>query len=90
MGLPSPANQVLEMPELLNSIFDLLDKHSNANNARVCKQWSEIVFACLWREVDDLHHLFKKLSPLYCHWDLEYVSFYATQLHGSPNSSIFI
>jgi hypothetical protein len=90
MGLPSPANEVLKTPELRNSVFDLLDKDSNANNARVCKQWSEIVFACLWREVDDLHHLFNKLSPLYDDWGWEYVSFYATQLHGSPNSSIFI
>jgi hypothetical protein len=60
----SPANRALRIPELLINIFDLLDKPSNANNARVCKQWSDIAFGCLWSEVDNICHLFNKLAPL--------------------------
>ncbi|GLB38865.1 hypothetical protein LshimejAT787_0600270 [Lyophyllum shimeji] len=45
-------------------IFQFLDEASNASNARVCKQWSELALDTLWKEVSDLHRLFSLLSPL--------------------------
>lgn len=60
----SPTSRVLEIPELLDMIFGLLDNPSNASNASVCRRWSEIALDTLWREVDDLHRLFGVLGPL--------------------------
>lgn len=60
----SPARRVLKISELVDEVFGYLEKPSIANNAQVCKQWSEIAFDCLWREVDHPFHLFNKLSPL--------------------------
>ena len=57
-------HRVLSIVELLDSIFAFVDKQSNINNACVCKQWSEICLATLWRDVDDLYRLFRILSPL--------------------------
>ena len=45
-------------------IFRFLDDASNASNARVCRQWSEIALDTLWRDVDDLYRLFGLLAPL--------------------------
>ena len=45
-------------------IFGVLDLPSNAMNARVCKQWSDIALDMLWREIDDLYLLFSILAPL--------------------------
>lgn len=56
--------RVLCIPELLDMIFRFLDDASNASNARVCRQWSEIALDTLWRDVDDLYRLFGLLAPL--------------------------
>ena len=63
--MPSPAiRRVLEVPELLDTIFRFLDDSSNASNARVCKKWLDVALDILWRHVDDLYTLFNILAPL--------------------------
>lgn len=57
-------DRVLAMPELLSMIFQFLDQGSNAANARVNKQWSDLALDVLWKEVHDLHRLFGLLAPL--------------------------
>ncbi|KAJ7274534.1 hypothetical protein B0H12DRAFT_403347 [Mycena haematopus] len=59
-----PQNRVLAIPELLEMIFGFLDQASNASNASVSKRWSEIALDMLWRDLADLHRLFKILRPL--------------------------
>jgi hypothetical protein len=56
--------RVMCMPELLDLVFNMLDRSSNAKMARVCKKWSSVALDMLWREVDDLHQLFSLLAPL--------------------------
>ncbi|KAJ3500467.1 hypothetical protein NLJ89_g9781 [Agrocybe chaxingu] len=56
--------RVLYIPELLDMIFGMLDPDSNSNNARVCRQWSEIALDSLWKDVDRLERLFGALAPL--------------------------
>ncbi len=56
--------RVMGIPELLDLIFNMLDRSSNAKMARVCKKWSSVALDVLWREVDDLHQLFSLLAPL--------------------------
>ena len=56
--------RVLFFPEILDIIFSFLDPRSNANNARVCRQWSEVALDTLWYEVYGLHKLFALLAPL--------------------------
>lgn len=57
-------HRVLRIPELLQTVFNILDLPSNTVNARVCKQWSDIALDILWREIDDLYFLFTILAPL--------------------------
>ncbi|KAG6822700.1 hypothetical protein H0H92_012901, partial [Tricholoma furcatifolium] len=52
------------IPELLDMVFQFLDDASNATNALVSRQWSEIALDNLWKEVSDLHPLFNTLAPL--------------------------
>lgn len=67
-------HRVLAIPELLDMIFGFLDEGSNASNARVSKQWSDIALDTLWRDVSDLHRLFGLLAPLEKCSDGDYVS----------------
>ncbi|RDB16527.1 hypothetical protein Hypma_002894 [Hypsizygus marmoreus] len=60
----SKVHRVLDIPELLDMILRFLDDASNASNARVCKQWSEMALDILWHDVRDLHRLFGLLAPL--------------------------
>jgi F-box-like len=60
----STMHRVLGIPELLDMVFRFLDDASNASNARVCRQWSEIALDMLWRDVNDLYRLFGLLAPL--------------------------
>ena len=69
-------HRVLRIPELLQMIFCTLDLPSNAVNARVCKQWSDIALDILWREIDELYILFKILAPLIKSVEGAYVSGY--------------
>ncbi|KAJ3571457.1 hypothetical protein NP233_g3739 [Leucocoprinus birnbaumii] len=62
--LPKTMHRVLGIPELLDTIFRLLDDKSNFSNALVCHAWSEIALDTLWRHVNNLHRLFNLLSPL--------------------------
>jgi len=57
-------HDVFSVVELLENISTFADKKSNANNACVCKLWSTVCLASLWRDVDDLYRLFRILSPL--------------------------
>lgn len=50
--------------ELLDHIFDHLDSTSNANNAVVCKVWSEVARDKLWREVSNPRQLLSILAPI--------------------------
>ena len=70
-----PAHRVLFIPELLDIIFNFLNRDANVSNACVCKRWSEIALDVVWKEVDDLLHLFRLLKPISHQEDtLEYVS----------------
>jgi len=60
----STVHRVLGIPELLDMIFRFLDDASNASNARVSRQWSEIALDTLWRDVNDPYRLFGLLAPL--------------------------
>lgn len=64
--MPSEAavHRVLAIPELLDIIFTSQDRQSNINNSLVCKQWTGIALDNIWREVDNLPHLFHLLAPL--------------------------
>jgi hypothetical protein len=59
-----PSQRVLFIPELVDIIFNLLDRKTNATNALVCKQWSQIALDVVWKEVDDLLQLFRLLKPI--------------------------
>ncbi|KIJ94186.1 hypothetical protein K443DRAFT_683973 [Laccaria amethystina LaAM-08-1] len=62
---PTPTtHRVLCIPELLTMIFRFLSRESNAENARVCRRWSDIALDALWRVVDDPPRLFGLLAPL--------------------------
>lgn len=69
------SHRVLFITELLDIIFSFLDRDSNVTNACVCKRWSDIALDVVWKEVDDLLHLFRLLKPI-CHQPdtYEYVS----------------
>lgn len=56
--------RVLEIPEIVELIFSFLDDESNANNAAVCRRWSELALNILWREVKGVHRLFSLLAPM--------------------------
>lgn len=59
------SHRALELgPELLSTVFGLLDRQSNAANARVCKVWCDVALDALWMHVDDLFRLFAILAPL--------------------------
>ncbi len=58
------SHRALETPELLSSIFGLLDRQSNEKNAQVCKSWFNVVVDELWGKVDNLHRLLAILGPL--------------------------
>ncbi|KAG5650157.1 hypothetical protein H0H81_000512 [Sphagnurus paluster] len=62
----SNAARALVIPELLDMVFQYLDDASNASNARVCKQWSELALDTLWKEVTEPYHLFSLLAPMTC------------------------
>lgn len=67
MGSQSAVHRVLDIPELLDLVFRLLDHKSNLNNACVSHRWTEIGLNNLWRSVDSasqIIHLFSKLAPL--------------------------
>ncbi|KAF9441510.1 hypothetical protein P691DRAFT_779783, partial [Macrolepiota fuliginosa MF-IS2] len=63
-ALPATRHRVLAIPELLDTIFRMMDNHCNLTNSLVCRAWSEIALDTLWRQVDDLHRLFNLLAPL--------------------------
>lgn len=62
-------HRIFSIPELLDSIFGLLDRGSNLANVLVCRQWCDICQIYLWRELDTLavEGLFGVLSFL--DWD---------------------
>ncbi|KIJ11935.1 hypothetical protein PAXINDRAFT_118616, partial [Paxillus involutus ATCC 200175] len=63
--LPPPAHRVLFIPELVDIIFNFLDKVTNVTNALVCEQWSQIALDVVWKEVDNLVQLFSLLKPIH-------------------------
>lgn len=62
--LKSVIQRVCSIPELLDLIFGHLDPSSNANNAVVCKVWSEVARDKLWLEVCNLRQLLSILAPI--------------------------
>jgi hypothetical protein len=62
--LKSVIQRVCTIPELLDIIFDHLDPSSNANNAVVCKIWSEVARDKLWSEVCNPRQLLSILAPI--------------------------
>ncbi|KAF9244498.1 hypothetical protein BU15DRAFT_85881 [Melanogaster broomeanus] len=65
MPVVQSAHRVLFIPELVDIIFNSLDRKTNVTNARVCKEWSEIALDVIWKEVDDLVQLFSLLKPVF-------------------------
>lgn len=72
-------HRVLAIPELLDTIFRMMDNRCNLNNALVSRAWSEIALDTLWRQVDDLHRLFNLLAPLRKASSGKYVCIYRHQ-----------
>ncbi|KAF8839248.1 hypothetical protein BDN67DRAFT_981963 [Paxillus ammoniavirescens] len=69
-AVPPPHSELLAQcvffnPELLDTIFNFLDKKTNVTNALVCKQWSQIALDVVWKEVDDLVLLLNLLKPVF-------------------------
>ncbi|OJT05423.1 hypothetical protein TRAPUB_3739 [Trametes pubescens] len=69
MSQPSVAytkttQRVLAIPEILELVFSFLNVQETAQCTCVCKSWSEVALSSLWRDVDDLHRLFKLLAPI--------------------------
>ncbi|KAF8833151.1 hypothetical protein BDN67DRAFT_1017888 [Paxillus ammoniavirescens] len=62
--LPSPVQHLLFVPEVVDVIFNFLDRKTNLTNAFVCKQWSQIALDVVWKEVDNLIQLFSLLKPI--------------------------
>ena len=60
----SAPQRVGSIPELLDLIFDHVDPASNANNAVVCKAWSEVARDKLWWEVSNPRQLLSILAPI--------------------------
>ncbi|KIJ12828.1 hypothetical protein PAXINDRAFT_82284 [Paxillus involutus ATCC 200175] len=58
------AQRVFFIPELVDIIFNFLDRKTNVTNALVCKQWSRIASDVIWKEVDNLIQLFSHLKPI--------------------------
>lgn len=58
------SHRALELPELLHSIFNLLDRQSNVANAQVCEVWFNVALDVLWGHVGNIHRLFAILAPL--------------------------
>ncbi|KAL4066636.1 hypothetical protein J3A83DRAFT_4097945 [Scleroderma citrinum] len=58
------APRIFYIPELLHLIFGFLNKAHNVSNACVCKLWSEIALDTIWRDVDNMIHLFTILKPI--------------------------
>lgn len=54
-------HDVLTIPEILASVFGLLDKACNARNARVCKTWKEPALDIVWSE--GRPKVFRSLAP---------------------------
>lgn len=68
------SHHILFIPELLDIVFNFLDRETNVTNACVCKRWSEIALDVVWREVDDIIRLFRLLKPISLHEEtFEYV-----------------
>ncbi|OBZ73090.1 hypothetical protein A0H81_06679 [Grifola frondosa] len=63
-GYESTMHRVLEIPEILELVFGFMQEKDNANNACVCKRWSDVALDALWRKVDDLPRLFGLLAPI--------------------------
>lgn len=82
--LETSIDRVLDIPELLSKVFELLDDEANAVNAQVSRKWSEIALDYIWCDVEDLYHLFTILAPM--HKSIEtnvYVSVLCSDLsHG--------
>lgn len=60
----STIRRVLEIPEILELVFSFLDDKSNANNAAVCRRWSQLALNILWRDVSDIRRAFSLLAPM--------------------------
>ncbi len=60
------SHRVLQIPEILDFIFGLLDRQSNVANAQVCEAWFNVALDALWGHVDDweVTSLFAILAPL--------------------------
>lgn len=57
-------HSVLSLPELLDFIFSSLDRKSNANNASVCRIWSEPALNHIWHDVEKVEVLLRLLGTL--------------------------
>lgn len=55
-------HRVLAIQEILLNVFGFLGQGSNANNAQVCRQWSDIALDAAWKAVDPA--VFRSLAPM--------------------------
>ena len=58
------SHRALQLPEILDPIFGLLDRRSNEANAQVCEVWFNVALDALWGHVTDMPCLFAILAPL--------------------------
>ncbi|KAK7442029.1 hypothetical protein VKT23_016306 [Stygiomarasmius scandens] len=56
-------HHVLQVTELLNSIFLFLKRDDQVRCALICRSWSEVALDAIWSEVDDLRKLANLISP---------------------------
>lgn len=55
--------RVLDVPELIGTVFDLSDRYTLTSASLVCRHWNESASRRLWHELDTLTPLFEILSP---------------------------
>lgn len=61
-GIRNAMHHALNVSEILRSIFVQLKRDSNARNARVCKQWSDVALDITWAVVAP--EVFRALAPM--------------------------
>ena len=63
-GYDSVIRRVLEISEILELVFSFLEDKDNANNALVCKRWSDPALNIMSRNIESPALLFGLLAPI--------------------------
>ena len=57
-------HHVLQVPELLTSIFDELPEHDYHSLVLVNQQWTNVALRFLWRDISNIDHLIEIIRTL--------------------------